>query len=1280
MPNISPELFNQAGNQAQYSGNQTTAIANMMAQMFGVSRIEDLPPAQQNQARQVASAIMNTYGDQMGMLNQGNLFANVHQGILASGSIPSTNSRGSLLGMASGAGARSMQSANIVSQVAGNYFAGKNGAPKLENTHGMSGQLFSGLAGAVVANRGIKQGDIMTVSSGKGSAQLLSSLQDATKNGASQESDQYKNAVQTYRVAREYEAFKNQHSEYNSREHQHNLSRLESLNKKKDEDLTDQERAEKRDLSQQVAEVNSQIREDFRNEAVGKKLKKTKVNGKEYGESEIEDTDATAAMDVVDNGGGQWEMGTEKLAKDFTKSLKATSKNVATLGKMFHTEDFGELQRAVNDIGISSLSDSHAVDDVAKRIASIQEIAEKTGRTVESVILEQKQIMEQLEDSFGGVDKIDPKTVAHIQRAGASADEQRNKLGHGPTGKDVQAEEGARTASALSGGAQHMAAGKKLLDMAEKGEVDVSDEDKEKMKKLDEAYRNAKTPQEQDRIAKEMQAVIKKSQGENTQGLYDEGVKEYGQEYADVRTERKLKTQRQKGLEKRFGKVSEEDVKEQKKQQKSEAEMVEGLDASMMRDIAMRESPEEREAYIQGIAENLEGEDKKKFLKTARKFAKSSTEEQDKVMKMKAAGLTEEDMKKVRNAKTPAERRKLIEEASKKAGAEGKDAAAYSEALTEYAGNKTPGDIEEMASMADYLSESDMKDIMDAKTPEERDKAIEKLAKTSGLSGKDLEEYKDKLKAFGGMTKEQQTAIRGQLRVGGAQAHVVTKAEKARAKAAEGKKQLQNELFGDETMLPEGQAGGLKGFAAGLMQGNGDITEKQAAMIAVAGYADENGQLGEKEIEKLNAENKDLNVLSFDQETGKLKNADKALDSKMVGKDGQEQEIWKMMGYKSKEEAVKASQEDVGGFAEKMRKFKEEQGYDSINLGNGNVALGKTETMEKMQEKYNEQRKVEKDARQYVDAFGGRITDVEIDQKTGKITGGKIDGEYVKGGDFDQRASEVASNNPEIQAKLAEARKNGMKYESKGEQMAALIEGMEKTGVKTSTAKNKDMQHAAAAVRNIEAKGREEGKSEKEIKEAQEKKVSHIVNEKEEDNVVDESKGNEESRQYAKSLRERMTAVQSTLTKKESKRLNKALEKKYAAQGLKGKELEEAVANASQADVMETLATNSGILNEKGTAAGHFKVLQDAATRQQQGLQAGGSQKAVNWKEGETNMVSNEGIAQGMGTEVTPNKETGGVATVDFSGLEKPLGQVASAVTSENGGALKVVVVKGDSK
>lgn len=447
MPSITQRMLDVVANQQQYSSNQVSGMADVIAKLFGVQSASDMPPEWQGIIRQIAYAVSNNYGDQLGLLNQGNMFANIHQAILTQGGLESRDVGGSLLGVSYGSSVKSVQVADILTKIAGDFYSTKGGAEKIDNTHGMSGRLFEGFAAGVMKDRGIKEGDIQTVISRKGAEGMKSTLDEARKAGADTDSDQYKALVDVYRVTREREKQSQQTDEYKEiQKIEEGLKKFEGVD---ESELTSEQKAERDELNRQLSTKRRDMNRKVDEALKGKTIEGETIDGQKYGAKTITEEDLKLSRQQQEQGGIQGELITENAKREIHEAMRRTAKNVKDLGEIFGTDDFGDLQRIARELGMGSLTDKDNVERVTRAITNAQVLAEETGRSVQSILHEQGNLMNVYSKIYGGAERVDRTAVERNQRISASAGKAAKEAGKGSTTEEIAAETAAADAAAM---------------------------------------------------------------------------------------------------------------------------------------------------------------------------------------------------------------------------------------------------------------------------------------------------------------------------------------------------------------------------------------------------------------------------------------------------------------------------------------------------------------------------------------------------------------------------------------------------------------------------------------------------------------------------------------------------------------------------------------------------------------------------------------------------------------------------------------------------------------
>lgn len=146
------DVSNAQANSWVYRSPELVALGNGIARMLNAPSMDDLPPGYREALHKILYAVMNSFGDNMGFLNMGNLFMNMQQAMFAGtrggGGYTMLNS-GNMLGATPGSGFQIMQRANTLTGLASQFYFNPDGTVNLENTQGMSPETFTAYAADV---------------------------------------------------------------------------------------------------------------------------------------------------------------------------------------------------------------------------------------------------------------------------------------------------------------------------------------------------------------------------------------------------------------------------------------------------------------------------------------------------------------------------------------------------------------------------------------------------------------------------------------------------------------------------------------------------------------------------------------------------------------------------------------------------------------------------------------------------------------------------------------------------------------------------------------------------------------------------------------------------------------------------------------------------------------------------------------------------------------------------------------------------------------------------
>lgn len=143
------DISNVLANNQMYDSPELIAAGNGLARLFGGRSMDELPPTYREFLHKILYAVANSYGDTLGLMNVGNMFMNMQQAVMAGtrgggggySSLPS-----SLLGVTPGSSLQLMQKANLLTSLAKQFYFNDDGTVNLDNTQGMSSEVFSAFA------------------------------------------------------------------------------------------------------------------------------------------------------------------------------------------------------------------------------------------------------------------------------------------------------------------------------------------------------------------------------------------------------------------------------------------------------------------------------------------------------------------------------------------------------------------------------------------------------------------------------------------------------------------------------------------------------------------------------------------------------------------------------------------------------------------------------------------------------------------------------------------------------------------------------------------------------------------------------------------------------------------------------------------------------------------------------------------------------------------------------------------------------------------------------
>lgn len=835
--NASQDMFDRVANQNTWDSPSTSGLLNVVANMFGAQSIEDLPPFFQTVAQMLVFAGVNNYGDQLGIMNQGNMFANMHQAVLASGPIESRGLAGAdgknpYLGTTTGPGAKSVQMADILTRIAAKNYFNEDGSTNDDATQGMSGQMYTGYAAGVMKERGIQPGDILTaVAPDKGAKALYDTASKAVAQGASQDSDQYKSMIDIARVTERREELMSQHKEYATlRQKEEELRKYDSMDPSK---MTDAQKQAREAAEKDVKVLRSRIDRDVDSQLEGTTLEGKTINGKKEEALTVTKDMVDASRQQENVGGSQFELVKSQTEKDIKEALRRGAKNVAELEKMWGTHEFADLQKAAKELAMGSLADKDNVEKVAARIKDAQIMSEKTGRSIQSIWKEQSDIVTNLANAYGGKQFVDQEAVTTIQRQSEQAAQNNEKYGYGPDKTTMAAELQAQQEAYLNDTAEIIDAEAMLNDPR----IQMTSEQRQKMQALVDKFNDPNTTLEEQ---EEIRAQMHEHVSEITHG---EGVSE---------------------------------------------------------DYHKRAMSKYGNQAVQQRSRAVQGDKQRNYI--ADELNRTGAEQM--------YGVTDENREDVQNK------------------------------LNSVLFEANQGELEELDKLA-----------KEGKT-EEIEGYIKRQVESSGLTGEAKKRYEDALRGYSGLTQEQRNiAINYKRMQYGEHGEMQTVADQNRAAYENAQRQLDDVVAPPEQIQKEGMAG----FLEGILSGGEKVTNRDAVFKQLNDkkYINEEGEITEEQMKRLNKEEEDMGVLQFNKETRALENTD--VLEKTIDVNGQKVPMWKAMGLGETLDEAKENAKDPQKMLKAVNELKK-SGYSFEGVGNGKAIISRTDKTEAVRNTMEQER------------------------------------------------------------------------------------------------------------------------------------------------------------------------------------------------------------------------------------------------------------------------------------------------------------------------------------
>lgn len=135
--------------------------------------------------------------------------------------------------------------------------------------------------------------------------------------------------------------------------------------------------------------------------------------------AELDRMGAGAMSEILKDGDtgkmDQFKMESEELKKRVEERVRKIGETCKTLEEVFGTDDLGELQRYATELGIGSLTDVGNAERLQKSVSNMYDLANYSGRSIESVMLERKSMAKTLASMSGGRQFVSEEELNYMQ-------------------------------------------------------------------------------------------------------------------------------------------------------------------------------------------------------------------------------------------------------------------------------------------------------------------------------------------------------------------------------------------------------------------------------------------------------------------------------------------------------------------------------------------------------------------------------------------------------------------------------------------------------------------------------------------------------------------------------------------------------------------------------------------------------------------------------------------------------------------------------------------------
>lgn len=111
----------------------------------------------------------------------------------------------------------------------------------------------------------------------------------------------------------------------------------------------------------------------------------------------------------------QFKTEAEELKKKVEARVRKIGESVKVLEEVFGTDDLNELQRYATELGIGSLTDVGNAERMQKSVSNMYDLANYSGRSIESVMLERKSMAKTMASMSGGKQFVSEAELNYMQ-------------------------------------------------------------------------------------------------------------------------------------------------------------------------------------------------------------------------------------------------------------------------------------------------------------------------------------------------------------------------------------------------------------------------------------------------------------------------------------------------------------------------------------------------------------------------------------------------------------------------------------------------------------------------------------------------------------------------------------------------------------------------------------------------------------------------------------------------------------------------------------------------